>query len=140
MTGIAFEVEKQRLDSTNYHSIAEGVIKSLGRPHRFTPGKLSFELTTSKIRNLLTLVNQIYNDAVLIEGNLLSDSLVSRITYLNVRMIYEAGRERSVEAFLNKSNLIDMLKGVGNDQKKFLLFCRYFESLVAYHRFHGGQD
>ena len=33
-----------------------------------------------------------------------------------------------------------MLKKIKNDKSEFLLFCRYIEALVAYHRFQGGKD
>jgi CRISPR-associated protein Csm2 len=135
-----FEIKGWTLNNTNYHNRAEEVMRSLGRPDKYDPSKLRFELTTSKIRNLLTLVNQIYNDAVLCEGDVLDDKYLSRITYLNVRMVYEAGREQIVRTFLEKSNLLEILKKIGKSKSNFILFCRYFESLVAYHRFYGGQD
>ena len=78
-----FEIKGWTLNNTNYHNRAEEVMRSLGRPDKYDPSKLRFELTTSKIRNLLTLVNQIYNDAVLCEGDVLDDKYLSRITYLN---------------------------------------------------------
>ena len=128
------------VNDTNYCDLAENRIKELGRPDERNPGRLRFNLTTSKIRNLLAMVNQIYNDVVLSDGDGLDERHKSRITYLRVRMLYEAGREDSVRSFLEKSKLLDELREIGGERKKFLLFCRYFEALVAYHKFYGGKD
>ena len=131
------------INDTNYCDLAEGVIKQLGRPDSRNPGRLSFNLTTSKIRNLLSMVNQIYNDVVLSDGDNLKEKHKSQLTYLRVRMLYEAGRDErgeSVKPFLEKSNLLSILGEIGGERKKFLLFCRYFEALVAYHRYFGGKD
>jgi CRISPR-associated protein Csm2 len=130
----------EAINDANYCDRAESVMKNLGRPDNRDPNRLSFPLTTSKIRNLLSLVNEIYNDVIFSEGDTLEEKYSSRIAYLRVRMVYEAGREDSVKTFLDKSGLLDMLRGISGSRKNFLLFCRYFEALVAYHRFFGGKD
>jgi CRISPR-associated protein Csm2 len=128
------------IDGKNYCEKAESAVKSLGRPDNRDPQKLRFDFTTSKIRNLLSQVNEIYNDVIFREGDALDDRFTSRISYLRVRMVYEAGREPSVKAFLDKSGLLKYLREIDGSKKNFLLFCRYFEALVAYHRFLGGAD
>jgi CRISPR-associated protein Csm2 len=55
-------------------------------------------------------------------------------------MVYESGRETSVDEFLQKTGLRDMLAEIKDSKERFLLYCKYFEALVAYHRFLGGRD
>ena len=55
-------------------------------------------------------------------------------------MAYEAGRDLTVKDFVEEAGLLEQLKDVQSDRKKLLLFCRYMEALVAYHRYYGGRD
>jgi CRISPR-associated protein Csm2 len=129
-----------KINDASYCDQAEKVMQSLGMPDRRDPSRLTFKLTTSKIRNLLSQVNEIYNDVIFWDREELDKKHTSRIAYLRVRMVYEAGRDRSVRDFLEKSQLLDMLGEIRGSKEKFLLFSRYFEALVAYHRFLGGVD
>jgi CRISPR type III-A-associated protein Csm2 len=131
---------KNAVNGENYCDKAEAVMRSLGRPSRNDPARLEFILTTSKIRNLLSMVNQIYNDVILSDAERLEAKYSQQIIYLRVRMLYESGREPAVSDFFKKSGLLDMVNEIKDDKSKFLLFCRYLEALVAYHRFLGGRD
>ena len=109
-------------------------------------------ISTSKIRDLLAQVNELYNDIVHLQGETLGDNYVEKIRHLKVKMIYDAGRDRlamkkgeerrypegKVKYFYDQSGLLDMVSEIGNSKKKFLEYCRYFEALVAYHKFFGG--
>ena len=132
------------ITKTNYQEIAEEVMEKIAKNSKGRDGKVRFQLTTSKIRGLLTLVNQIYNEIVILDKEELSEDHNSKINYLGVRMVYEAGREtgtdKSVKEFIHESHLLEMVKQVKGEKERFLLFSRYFEALVAYHRFLGGQD
>ena len=97
-------------------------------------------LTTSQIRNLLAISADIYNELMLERNETLSQELVSRIEYLRVRFVYESGRDEKVKAFVEEAKLLDIIKSVGTSKKDFILFNRYLEALVAYHRFYGGND
>lgn len=97
-------------------------------------------VTTSKIRNILSMAADIYDKALQNKEDKLSDEVVSRIEYLRVRMIYECGREPKVKDFVNSANLLDYIKMIGNDKKKYILFYHYLEALVAFHKFKGGKD
>lgn len=93
-------------------------------------------LTTSKIRNIYSLIMNLYTR---IDGEESFQKHRSDIQYLKVRMAYEAGRENSVKFFLDKTFLgraVDNIK----DYDTFVLYCRYAESLVAYFKFYGGRD
>lgn len=121
----------------NYAKRAETVISQL----KYSMGRDYQNLTTSKIRNTLTLVSEIYNDVVTEYSQTLSPELQSRIEYLKVRLVYECGREeRTVKPFVERAGLLAMIDGIGDSRDKFIKFARYMEALVAYHRFYGGKE
>jgi CRISPR-associated protein Csm2 len=95
-------------------------------------------LTTSQIRNILARCNEIYN--TLRNQDAVDEATQSQIRYLEVRLSYDSGRERTVKDLCTKAKLNDMIKEIGEDKEKFMLFHRYLESIVAYHRFKGGKD
>ncbi|MGI6328533.1 MAG: type III-A CRISPR-associated protein Csm2 [Dethiobacteria bacterium] len=121
----------------NYTAQADQVIQelagSMGRDYQ--------NFTTSKIRNILAMVSEIYNDVISEHEEALSLELQSRIEYLKVRLVYECGREpRIVKPFVSKAGLLELLNNIGDNREKFINFARYMEALVAYHRFRGGRD
>lgn len=132
------EITKQ-----NYVDVAEEVIKKLRKPDRKPDKKEGFKLalTTSKIRNILSMVSELYTDAQHARGEKLSEDMVGRVQYLRMRIAYEAGREgreNAVKEFANKAELLPRISEIGNSRQKLLLFCNYMEALVAYHKFYGG--
>lgn len=99
------------------------------------------KFTTSKIRNILAMVSEIYNDVVAGQDEVLSPELQRRIEYLKVRLVYECGREPDVvKPFVTEAGLLDLLNNIGDRREHFEKFSRYMEALVAYHRFYGGHD
>ena len=94
-------------------------------------------LTTTKIRKLLSMANDIYNEAILLDD--WTPALQSKIEYFIVRMAYESGRERDVKSFIAETDLMGRAQKVKSRQE-FLDFHKYLEALVAYHRFYGGKD
>lgn len=125
----------------DYVAKAETVINSL----RFTDrnGKHHFgKFTTSKIRNILSLVNQIGSEVhnPVNTGTELGAELANKIRYIKVRLAYEAGREPDVKKFLEKSGLLEVVDNIGSDKQRFVRFEKYLEALVAYHRYLGGKD
>ncbi len=127
----------EKLTETNYVDLAENVIVEALERDR----KGNFRLTNSKIRNLLSLVNNLYTDVVRSSGanEQLSEAIEGKIQYLRLRFVYEAGREKSVKDFVEKADIIRHLKRI-ETRSDLLLFCRYMEALVAYHKFNGGRD
>ena len=98
-------------------------------------------ITTSKIRNLLSMITDIYNVENLRTDGTLTEESVQGITMARIRMVYEAGRERSVRDFLDEAKLLEYVKDIGNDRQKLIKFTHYMEALVAYHRFYiGGKE
>ncbi len=125
-----------------YVDLAEEVILKLGKPHYKFEGKYIFQLTTSKIRGILSMVNDIYNvESVRTKEATLLPESISKINSLRVRILYEAGREPSkVAPFVRESEVIEYIKGIGDDRAAFLQFSKYMDALVAYHRYFGGSE
>ena len=126
------------LTSENYVDEAERVIKTLIEKDR--SGRDVIRLTTSKIRGILSLVTELYNDIIHEPSNKLGEEYVERIQYLRLRIAYEAGRDKQVAEFVRKSNLLGYVKHIKDNKKLFLLFTKYVEALVAYHKYYGGKD
>ena len=97
-------------------------------------------LTTSKIRNLLSMTNSLYNQALHVRGDVLDDDIIHDIQYLKMRFAYESGREPAVEKFVKAAHIMKCLNEIGDSKDELLLFCNYMESLVAYHKYYGGRD
>lgn len=101
------------------------------------------DLTTSKIRNILSMVSGIYNDVTIAESKL-PPSMVNKIRYLKVRLAYEAGRDKSyssdIKNFIEKTGLLTAIDFIGDSKDNFVRYSQYLEALVAYHRYLGGKD
>lgn len=70
----------------------------------------------------------------------LDEELQMEIEFLRVNMSYQAGRDNLVREFIEKADLLNMVKDINGDIKAFEKFCKYVEALVAFHKFYGGQD
>ncbi|MDR2400848.1 MAG: type III-A CRISPR-associated protein Csm2 [Deferribacteraceae bacterium] len=125
------------LTKTNYGDEAEKVIKELKDK---ASNKKDDIISTSQMRNLYTVVNQLYNDVILSTGEQLSEEYQSRFSYLRIRMAYEAGRTKSVKKFITVAELFKQHEVVKGSREKFILFCRYFEALVAYHKYYADDE
>lgn len=123
------------LTKVNYVDIAEDVVKNLEKDKRG-----NYLLTTSKIRNILSMISVIYNEVIHMPENKLNDEMIERIQYLRMRFAYEAGRERSVKNLIEVGEILNIMKSIGRDKESCILFCRYMEAIVAYHKFYGGKD
>ena len=124
-----------RITETNYVDKAEGVIQKLVEESKAKNrnGKVNI-VTTSKIRNLLAMTADIYNQVLITQGQMLDEEIVGRIEYLRVRFMYECGRDQQVKEFVRAAELIDILKEIGKNKANYLLFSRYMEALIAFHR------
>lgn len=127
------------LSEENYVDIAEDIIKKrIVRDNNY-----KIKLTTSKIRTILDLFNEIRNDVIYDSQKELSKDIIGRIQYLRLRIIYECGREENkgvVKDFIECSDILSIIKTIGHDKNNFLLLSKYIEALVAYHKFYGGKD
>ncbi|RHU73888.1 type III-A CRISPR-associated protein Csm2 [Butyribacter intestini] len=123
------------LEKTNYVDMAENAVKRLERNKN---GNLI--LTTSKIRNILSMISTIYNEVIHHPADKLNEDMVERLKYLKMRFAYEAGREKAVKNLIEVAKIFEIIDWVGNDKQRCILFCKYIESIVAYHKFNGGRD
>ena len=115
-------------------------------------------VTTSKIRNLLSLVTDIYNDeSIRTEDKLKPDSVV-KLNLMRVRVAYEYGRDKGesksrnkeegsgketvypMREFITQAHLREYLKGISTDRADLIRFAHYMEALVAFHRYLGGKE
>ena len=127
-----------KINQQNYVDEAEKVIKGMVQTDR--NGNSSIKLTTSKIRNLLSMVSELKTDAQHSRSAELNADMQSRVQYLKMRIAYEAGREPVVYKFVEQASLLSYVSEIGKDRQKLLLFCDYMEALTAYHRFYGGRE
>ena len=84
------------IDQNHYVDQAEQVIRTLQSRTRERRDGTSVPVpmvTTSKIRNLLAMTSDIYNETLGLPQGPLPERLRSRIEYLRVRFIYEAGKD-----------------------------------------------
>lgn len=137
------QVKKQvQVNEQNYVDEAERVIKCL-KDKKDQKGRSVPVVTTSKLRGLLAMAADIYNEVINqpgASGDQLSEDIRARIEYLRVRFLYEAGRESSVKDLVNESNLIDVLKRINGSKKNYIVFNRYMEALVAFRKYYVGSN
>lgn len=120
---------------------AESVIQSLIREDKH--GRL--DLKTNQIRKFLAAVTSVTNQIEVwhmqhIDTDVLPDELAAAVKYLKVKLAYQAGRVKSVKEFAEKAELARRIDAIGRDRRKYQEFAHFVEALVAYHRFHGGQE
>ena len=128
--------EKKKLDKKTYVDEAEKVISELRRDNRNVN---KIRLTANQIRNLLSLINVLYDMVRTSTEKTLSDDVQSHVQYVKMKIIYAAGRDDTVKDFIEKSSLISYLNGIGDSREDLILVCRYMEALVAYHRYNTDE-
>ncbi|MCD7758087.1 MAG: type III-A CRISPR-associated protein Csm2 [Clostridiales bacterium] len=114
---------------TDYVDLAEKVMQTNSR-----------QITTSKLRNLLSQFVDAYNEEILLTGERLQPASVNALTMARIRMLYEAGRDNKVKSFIEAADLLPYLKGIGDSRVKMLNYYHYLEALVAYHKYFGGRE
>lgn len=135
MTDNNGEVKKSvSLSKTNYVEIAEERIKGLDKD-----SKGVILIKTNKIRNILSLMNELYAMIKKDRNEKLSVETQSHVQYVRMKLAYEAGRDANVKKFLNDVRLIGYLKIVQDSRAKLLLICNYTEALVAYHKYYTNE-
>lgn len=128
-----------KLTEENYVEIAEQVIKKL-HEEKNKKGQTMEVVTTSKIRNLLSMTANIYNDVVNTKSEHLSNEMIGRINYLKLRFVYEAGREPKVKRLVETAQILQCLDAIKGSRSQYILFSRYMEALVAYRKFYGKDE
>lgn len=98
------------------------------------------KITTSKLRNLLGLLMDVYNTELLrTEQEICADSAV-KLQMARIRIAYECGRDRNTKDFVTAMHLLPWLKAIGNSREQTIRYIHYLEAIVAYHRFFGGRE
>lgn len=134
------ERRQMRINESNYVDKAEKTIKKLVEESKQKYRGKPNIVTTSKIRNLLAMSADIYNQVLVYPSEKLDDELSGRIEYLRIRFIYECGREPKVREFVEQAEILEILKEIKQSKKNYLLFSRYMEALIAFHKYHGGKE
>lgn len=127
------------INEENYVDKAENVIKKLNIEVDKNGRQIGI-VTTSKIRNLLAMSADIYNDVLNNKSDILDKDIVGRINYLKIRFVYESGRDPKVKKLVEKAEIIKIIDEIKDKKTNFILFNRYMEALVAYRKFYGGKD
>ncbi len=128
-----------RINEENYVAKAESVILKLSKQVN-KQGKVIAMVTNSKIRNLLSMSADIYNQVLDCKDDKLPQELNGRIEYLRVRYIYEAGREPRVKDLVIQGELLEIMKEIQGSKKNYILYYHYMEALVAFKRFWNKND
>lgn len=127
------------LTDENYVDKAERAISLLEKDN-----KGNYLLTTSQIRNLLSLCSFLYDRS----KERKFDELINDVSYLRVQFVYQSGRNSvrvnrqtffPVKDLVEKGQILEALKEI-KDRETLQRFCRYMEALVAYFKFYGGKD
>ncbi|VEJ34615.1 CRISPR type III-A/MTUBE-associated protein Csm2 [Aedoeadaptatus ivorii] len=128
--GPAVRAKEIRID--NFSDMAEKVMDSYGD---------NIRVTSSQIRPFLAMVNHIAEGSVKAQGPL-TDIELGEIQYLKTRLVYSAGKERDTATFVEKADILAFLDRItqSKDREEIQLLGKYFESLVAFHKFKGGRD
>ncbi|MBQ9885370.1 MAG: type III-A CRISPR-associated protein Csm2 [Lachnospiraceae bacterium] len=123
----------------NYVKTAEEVILKL-KGLKDKKGRDIPVVTTSKIRNLLSMTAEIYNEVLNYPDEKLDNKIRGKIDYLKIRFVYEAGREESVKRLIECADIINVIDNIKGRKSEYILFSHYIEALVAYRKFHVRND
>lgn len=95
-------------------------------------------VTTSKLRKLLALTSEIYDE---LRANGI-DAVMDKIVYLQIQFVYQGGRYKGMKNFIEQAQLIEILKKIqqSEDPKDFVRFNHYMEALVAYFKYYVEKD
>ena len=128
------------INEQNYVDLAEKAILNLKNKVNPKSKKAIPMVTTSKIRNLLSMTADIYNHVLILNDDKLNSELMGRIEYLRIRFVYECGREPRVKDFVTEAKILEVLKEISGSKENYILFNHYMEALIAFHRFNGGKN
>lgn len=120
------------LEKTTYVKQAEDIIKN--KISRNKGNKIN--LKTNQIRIILDLINEVYIPVKNAKSKELNEDVKSKLQYIKMKIAYQAGREKDVMDFVNKSNIMKYIDEV-KTKDDLVLLAHYTEALVAYHKFYG---
>lgn len=91
------------------HDVIKDNIETQNSTNKKENNVLFKGLTTSKLRSLMEQVNRLYTIVSNSNSELLSDDFLDELEYLKVKFYYEAAREKSVDIFLQKTFMIQII-------------------------------
>ncbi|MGQ9671414.1 MAG: type III-A CRISPR-associated protein Csm2 [Desulfosoma sp.] len=69
------------------------------------------------------------------------EKIKGQIVLLRPKLAYAAGRHSDVEHLADLAEILDAaVRSAAQTKDNFMKFLRFMESIIAYHRFHGGKD
>lgn len=128
-----------KLTKDNYVKLAEKAILDL-KGKKDKRGRDIKIVTTSKIRNLLAMAADIYNEVINSQSEVLSEEIKGQINYMKIRFVYESGREATVKNLVEQADILAHIDEIGDSREQYILFNRYMEALVAYRKFYVEHD
>lgn len=131
----------------NYVAEAEAVIQDLCNK--------GIILNTNQLRKILSAITEIKNKVNIevaknkAKVKTISPELQMEIRFLKTHFCYQAGREieenkgrrnavNTVDEFIKRAKLIPYLDKIGDDIDNFKEYCKYIESLVAFHKYYSA--
>ncbi|WP_145462495.1 type III-A CRISPR-associated protein Csm2 [Staphylococcus hominis] len=139
---ILYETKNGKIINLNFaHEVVQNNLKPSNKKGR-KKQVLFNGLTTSKLRKLMEQVNRLYTIAFNSNEDQLNEEFIDELEYLKIKFYYEAGREKSVDEFLRKTLMFQIIdRVIQKESKKFFLdYCKYFEALVAYAKYYQKED
>lgn len=127
-------VKKPPLAPKTYVKQAEEVILELDKNRNGNP-----DLSTSQLRNIHTMITELYNMASHYDKEELTDEILSHIQYIKMKIAYNAGRDKKVRDFILRAQLMEYLDAAVS-RSALMLVCHYSEALVAYHKFYHDEN
>jgi len=120
-------------ENQSYVDEAKTIIDGLKKSGKF--------ISISQIRNILAMTADIYNQVKRSPEGLLTENIQEQLQYLKVRIIYDAGKDKSgsVRAFVEKSGISKKLDAL-KTKKDYIKFSNYMEALVAWRQHYGDND
>lgn len=107
-----------KLTKDNYVKLAEKTILDLkGRKDK--RGREIKIVTTSKIRNLLAMAADIYNEVINSQSEVLSEEIKGQINYMKIRFVYESGREATVKNLVEQADILTHIDEIGDSREDY---------------------
>lgn len=133
------EIEPLKLPE-DYVDQAESVIRKFAETDEKN-NKQAKTISTSKLRNLLSLASEIYNVENKSADSRIKAQSLARINQMRIRVAYECGREAETKKFVLEARILNYLKYLSQEhdgsREEAIRFAHYMEALVAYHRYYG---
>ncbi|MGI6781387.1 MAG: type III-A CRISPR-associated protein Csm2 [Acholeplasmataceae bacterium] len=140
-----FFIQKENVNNV-YNSIkndytkhADEVIRKL---KKFDSKRL---IKANQLRAIYALVVP-FSDFFNYDREIHQETAIRELRKLKIKIAYQIGRDDrgqlGVQNFNNVAQVLELIDLVVNSQnfrQDLELYCNYFEALVAYHKYHGGQ-